>query len=82
MNRILEAVRAYFNAIQNPTDEEKRIQALLVPRASSRLPRYVAMTFLHEASMQRRSQMSRCRNLPAVWQTTTASSYSGIVWRL
>ena len=29
MNRILEAVRAYFNAIENPTDEEKRIQALL-----------------------------------------------------
>ena len=29
MNRILEAVRAYFKAIQNPTDEEKRIQALL-----------------------------------------------------
>ena len=29
MNRILEAVRAYFNAIENPTEPERHIQQLL-----------------------------------------------------
>lgn len=29
MNRILEAVRAYFNAIENPTEQERHIQMLL-----------------------------------------------------
>ena len=29
MNKIIDAERPYFKAIQNPTDEEKRIQALL-----------------------------------------------------